>query len=252
VKFTARGSVALSVQVVRREAETVVLRFAVSDTGIGIPADRLPHIFEDFTQASYDISMKYGGSGLGLAICRKLVEMHGGQITVQSEVGRGSTFSFEITLRTAVSAALEAAAEAGSERGALEGLKALVVDDNEVNVFVLTGFLQNWGARCEVAVSGDQAVARVRENDYDVVLMDLRMPGVDGYQAVRQIRALAAPWAKDVPIVAVSASTRMGQGDAIEAAGFSDFIGKPVNPDILLAKLSAIVARRRLTPRPPP
>jgi PAS domain S-box-containing protein len=252
VKFTARGSVALSVQVVRREAETVVLRFAVSDTGIGIPADRLPHIFEDFTQASYDISMKYGGSGLGLAICRKLVEMHGGQITVQSEVGRGSTFSFEITLRTAVSAALEAAAEAGSERGALEGLKALVVDDNEVNVFVLTGFLQNWGARCEVAVSGDQAVARVRENDYDVVLMDLRMPGLDGYQAVRQIRALAAPWAKDVPIVAVSASTRMGQGDAIEAAGFSDFIGKPVNPDILLAKLSAIVARRRLTPRPPP
>jgi PAS domain S-box-containing protein len=246
VKFTAEGSVALAVQVLRREAaERVTIRFEVSDTGIGIPADRLPHIFEDFTQASYDIGMKYGGSGLGLAISRKLVEMHGGRIEVESEPGRGSTFSFEMTLRAAAEEAADPAAAAGAEPGALEGMKVLVADDNEVNVFVLTGFLQNWGARCEVAADGEQAIRRVREEDFDVVLMDLRMPALDGYEATRRIRSLPVPWARDVPIVAVSASTRMGQGDAIEAAGFSDFVGKPVNPDILLAKLSAITARRR-------
>jgi PAS domain S-box-containing protein len=244
VKFTEQGSVALGVQVVREEAEAVVLRFEVRDTGIGIPADRLPHIFDDFTQASYDIGMKYGGSGLGLAICKKLVELHGGRLTVESEPGRGSTFSFEMTLRTAAPAAVEAGTGEAPAGGALEGLKALVVDDNEVNVFVLTGFLQNWGARCDVAASGSQAVARVEAEDYGVVLMDLRMPDGDGYEAARRIRALAAPWAKDLPLIAVSASTRMGQGDPIEAAGFSGFIGKPVNPDVLLAKLSAILARR--------
>jgi CheY-like chemotaxis protein len=250
LKFTERGSVSLAVQVVRREAEGVGLRFEVRDTGIGIPADRLPHIFEDFTQASYDISMKYGGSGLGLAICRKLVELHGGRIVVESEVGRGSTFSFEMTLRTAEAPAAEGDADDGSGIAALEGLKALVVDDNEVNVFVLTGFLQNWGARCDVAASGARSIDLVREGAYDVVLMDLRMPGLDGYEAARHIRSLAVPWAKDLPIIAVSASTRMAAGDVITSAGFSDFIGKPVNPDLLLAKLSAIVARRGLTGAP--
>jgi CheY-like chemotaxis protein len=124
-------------------------------------------------------------------------------------------------------------------------MKVLVADDNEVNVFVLTGFLQNWGARCDVATDGEQAIRRVRERDYDVILMDLRMPALDGYEAARRIRSLPVPWARDVPIVAVSASTRMGQGDAIEGAGFSDFVGKPVNPDLLLSQLSAITARRR-------
>ena len=250
VKFTERGSVTLGVELRSRDEEKVVLRFEVKDTGIGIPADRLPHIFEDFTQASYDIGMKYGGSGLGLAISRKLVELHGGRIEVESELGRGSAFSFEITLAPAPAAAAPGAGAAG-DRGALEGLKALVVDDNEVNVFVLTGFLQNWGARCDVAASGDQSIALVREGGYDVVLMDLRMPGLDGYEAARRIRSLDVPWAKELPIVAVSASTRMGQGEEIEAAGFSDFIGKPVNPDVLLAKLATIAARRRDSLAPP-
>ena len=248
VKFTASGAVALEVRVVGRGEEALVVRFAVKDTGIGIPADRLPHIFEDFTQASYDIGMKYGGSGLGLAISRKLVELHGGRIEVESELGRGSTFSFELALKVVAPGTEGRAAEEGAEPGALEGLKVLVADDNEVNVFVLTGFLQNWAARCEVAASGEEAVRRVQAEEYDVVLMDLRMPGVDGYEAARRIRSLPVPWAKDLPIVAVSASTRMGQADAIEAAGLSDFIGKPVNPDILLAKLGAIAARRRDTP----
>jgi CheY-like chemotaxis protein len=120
----------------------------------------------------------------------------------------------------------------------------LVVDDNEVNVFVLTGFLQNWGATCDVAASGARAIERVRGGESDAGLMDLRMPDVDGYEATRRNRALDVPRFAKLPIVAVSASTRMGQGDAIAAAGFSDFIGKPIDPDLLLAKLAAIVGPR--------
>jgi PAS domain S-box-containing protein len=247
IKFTEKGYVRLSVEVVGREGDDIRIRFAVRDTGIGIPADRLPHIFEDFTQVSYDIGMKYGGSGLGLAICKKLVELHGGQILVESELGKGSAFSFVIAFKVA---AIEEAAAPPDAPGALEGARVLVVDDNEVNVFVLTGFLQNWGAVCDVAGSGKQAIERAGETDYDAILMDLRMPDLDGYEAARRIRALDVPWAATAPIIAVSASTRMGQGDAIAEAGFSDFVGKPVNPDILLARLTAILARR-VTTAPP-
>jgi PAS domain S-box-containing protein len=243
VKFTEKGHVALVVDLVRWQGDEVALRFEVRDSGIGIPADRLPHIFEDFTQASYDIGMKYGGSGLGLAICKKLVELHGGRIEVASEPGKGSVFAFELTLK--VGGALEAEAPADTSDSALAGARLLVVDDNEVNVFVITGFLRNWGADFDVAESGQRAIDLVRAGDYDAVLMDLRMPDIDGYQATRQIRSLDVPWAEGVPVVAVSASTRMGQGDAIAAAGFTDFIGKPVDPEILLSKLHAIVARRR-------
>jgi PAS domain S-box-containing protein len=248
IKFTEQGFVRLSVAVVGREGDDLQVRFEVRDTGIGIPADRLPHIFEDFTQVSYDIGMKYGGSGLGLAICRKLVELHGGKIDVESELGKGSTFSFAITLE--VVTAIEEETAPAEAQGALQGARVLVVDDNEVNVFVLTGFLQNWGAVCDVAGSGTQAIERARETDYDAILMDLRMPDIDGYEAARRIRALDVPWAATAPIIAVSASTRMGQGDAIAEAGFSDFVGKPVDPDILLARLSAILARREAAAPP--
>ena len=243
VKFTEKGFVALVVDLLRGQGDEVALRFEVRDTGIGIPADRLPHIFEDFTQASYDIGMKYGGSGLGLAICKKLVELHGGRIEVASEPGKGSVFAFELALKLGPEAAEETPADTSDT--ALAGARLLVVDDNEVNVFVITGFLRNWGARFDVAESGQRAIDLVRERDYDAVLMDLRMPDLDGYQATRQIRSLDVPWAEGVPVIAVSASTRMGQGDAIAAAGFTDFIGKPVDPEILLSRLQAIVARRR-------
>ena len=237
VKFTQRGSVTVALDLDALEADVASIRFRVIDTGIGIATDRLPHIFDDYTQASYDIGLKYGGTGLGLGISKKLVELHGSTIGVESEAGRGSTFSF--LLRLKVPAATEAAQAGDQDRRApLQGLRVLVVDDNDVNVFVVTGFLRRWGAEIDVAVSGTEAVDRVKERDFDVVLMDLHMPGGDGLAATREIRSQPDARLARLPIIAVSASTRMAEPHEIDAAGFTDFVGKPVNPDVLFTKIS--------------
>ena len=233
VKFTSQGSVTVTVEVRELAADAVSIEIQVADTGIGIAADRLPHIFDDFTQASYDIGMKYGGTGLGLAISKRLVELHGSRITVESELGEGTTFRFDLRLKIPPEAA-EPASPAGEP---LKGLRVLVADDNEVNVYVLTGFLRGWGAEPDVVTNGRQAVERVQEKDYDLVLMDLTMPELDGYAATRQIRALPDPKFQRLPIFAVSASIRVDPQHEVEAAGFTDFVGKPISPDILFAKI---------------
>jgi PAS domain S-box-containing protein len=238
IKFTPAGSVTATLQVRERIADAVAIDFQVADTGIGIAPDRLPHIFDEFTQANYDIGLKYGGTGLGLTISKKLVELHGSHIAVDSELGRGTTFSFALRLRTPETAGAAAAGEAAAgDEGALRGLRVLVADDNEVNVLVLTGFLRRWGAEPDVVTDGRRAVEKIQERDYDLVLMDLHMPGMDGYAATRFVRSLPGPKYARLPIFAVSASTRMGHQHELDSAGFTEFIGKPVSPDLLFAKL---------------
>ena len=232
VKFTAKGWVRLDLRVLERTPEAVSVELRVADTGIGIEEDRLPLIFEDFTQASYEIGMKYGGTGLGLSISRKLVELHGSRLEVESEPGQGSAFFFVLRLKVAEPAA-PVAQEADDGRQALRGLRMLVVDDNQINVFVLTAFLEHWGVDFDVVGNGREALEAVQRRPYDLVLMDLRMPEMDGYEATRRMRV-------DFPrltIFALSASTRVGPQHDLEAAGFTEFVGKPINPDILLAKI---------------
>jgi PAS domain S-box-containing protein len=236
IKFTSAGSVKLTLEVRERTEEALTLGFRVADTGIGIDPDRLPHIFDAFTQASYDIGMKYGGTGLGLAISKRLVELHGSRLEVESELGKGTTFSFELRLR--IPAAVEPDPDDPAGPQELKGLRVLVADDNEVNVYVLTNLLTRWGVEHEVVTNGRDAVEHIQERHYDVVLMDLRMPELDGYAATRQIRALPDPRFARLPIVAISASTRMGHQHELDAAGFTEFVGKPINPDILFAKLA--------------
>ncbi len=248
LKFTSEGSVTLALEVRAVEREAVAVDFRVSDTGIGIAPDRLARIFDDFTQANYDIGLKYGGTGLGLSISRKLVEMHGSRILVESELGRGTTFSFELRFKTVAEAGTPGAAEAGS---VLAGLKVLVADDNEVNIFVLTGLLRGWGVDFDVVSDGRQAVESVRSRDYDMVLMDLRMPELDGYGAAREIRSMPGEKFAKLPIFALSASTRMGRQDEIDAAGFNEFVGKPFSPDILFGKMARYAATSP-APSPPP
>jgi PAS domain S-box-containing protein len=237
IKFTAEGSVAIDLEVREPGPEAVAIDFRISDTGIGIAPDRLPHVFDEFTQANYDIGLKYGGTGLGLSISKKLVELHGSRIAVESELGRGTTFSFG--LRLEIPAAVEAGAAAGEpgDRQELKGLRILLADDNEVNVLVLSGFLSKWGVEVDAVKDGRQAVERIEAGDYDLVLMDLRMPELDGYAATRHIRSLPHPRHARLPIFAVSASTRMGYQHELDAAGFTEFVGKPISPDLLFAKI---------------
>ena len=234
VKFTPAGRIV--VDVVRRggtEAEAT-LGFAVRDTGIGISADRLPYVFDAFTQASPEVTSKYGGTGLGLAITKRLVELHGSELHVRSTVGEGSEFSFDLRLRLPATTAAHPEAAAAPE-APLVGLEVLLADDNEVNVVVLSDLLRAWGAHVDVARDGAEAVEHARAKRYDVVLMDLQMPRLDGFRATREIRAV--PGAAELPIVAVSGSKRMGETTELTEAGFTDFVGKPVLPELLLGKI---------------
>jgi PAS domain S-box-containing protein len=243
VKFTSEGSVTIACRVDAEHGASMDLAVRVIDTGIGVAPERIATIFEDFTQESYDTSVRYGGTGLGLAIVRRLVELHGGKVSVESSRGEGSTFLF--TLRVDVGpATMEVTPEQEDEGLGLDGVHALVADDNEVNVFVLSGMLKRWGVTYDVAADGKEAVALAKANEYDVVLMDLRMPELDGYDAAKQIRRLEGARA-NVPIIAVSASTRIGASSAISDAGFTEFVGKPVAPDLLADALRRVTGRKR-------
>jgi PAS domain S-box-containing protein len=240
IKFTASGGVSTRIETTAGGGDGGRVRFTVTDTGIGIAPEQLGRIFDSFSQASYDIGMKYGGTGLGLAISRKLVELQGGQLAVSSEPGRGSTFWFELALAAAEDA--EPAPSPKSEE-LLRGLHVLVVDDNEVNVYVLTGLLRDWGVDYEVAVNGREALSRVAAGAFAAVLMDLRMPELDGAAACHAIRALGDPARARTPIVAVSASTRIGQEAELANAGFDAFVGKPISPDVLYETLARLTGR---------
>lgn len=241
IKFTTEGAVRLSVEVREEADQALTVAFAVVDTGIGIAADRIPHVFDDFTQASSDIGAKYGGTGLGLAISQRLVDLHGGRIEVESEPGRGSNFSFELVLDRPQED--EAPSEAPPDRELLRGLRALIADDNDINRFTLGTFLERWGVEYDAVADGKEAVSRVQANDYDVVLMDLRMPEIDGLTATRQIRALGDERYTRLPIIAVSASVRMGEAITIDESGFTAFVGKPIRPDQLFRTLADCTGR---------
>ncbi|WP_163988314.1 PAS domain-containing hybrid sensor histidine kinase/response regulator [Pyxidicoccus caerfyrddinensis] len=240
IKFTELGAVTVSVRPREVLEDVVSLDFAVTDTGIGIPEDRLTNIFEEFTQADYDIGMKYGGTGLGLAISQKLVELHGARIGVKSTPGQGSSFYFTLRMKRGwEEAEPEESQENRDSTRPIQGLRILVAEDNDINVFMLSQFLKRWGADFDVVGDGRQAVQRIQEADYDLVLMDVRMPDMDGYEAARAIRELPGAHYPRIPIIAVTASTRIGLEHRIGAAGFTDFIGKPYKP----SELAALIVR---------
>ena len=244
IKFTEQGGVTVAVRVQARDEETVLLAFRVTDTGIGIPPERLDKVFEEFTQASNDIHRKYGGSGLGLTISQRLLELHGTRMHVESTPGEGSTFFFDLRLKVGQEAEASAAnARVDLDSGALRGVKLLVAEDHELNVFVLSQFLRNWGVDFEVAADGQQALERLEVAEYELVLMDLQMPRMNGYEAANAIRLRPEERFRRLPIVALTASSRMGLQERIEPAGFTDFIGKPFSPEELFKKIARYTGR---------
>jgi CheY-like chemotaxis protein len=237
VKFTQRGEIAVSV---RTQAETEALaevRIDISDTGIGIAPGSLAHVFQPFAQADSSISRKYGGTGLGLAISKRLVELMGGKVGVESELGRGSTFWFTLRLEKS-SAVLPDPARRPGVQPAQRPLHVLVAEDNLVNQKVATRFLARLGHSADVVSNGREAVEALEHTGYDVVLMDCQMPEIDGYEATREIRRREVD-RPHVPIIAMTANAIDGDRQICIAAGMDDYIAKPVE----LATLASVLDR---------
>ncbi len=254
VKFTPAGTIRLSVEDLGGSVETRVLRFVVADTGIGIAPERHEAVFEPFTQSDGSIARRYGGTGLGLAICRRLVDLMGGHMTLDSRPGEGSRFSFTVPFAKGAGVAPAADGTSGipAELPA-RALDVLVVEDNEVNALVARGLLERAGHRPVIAATGEAAVAAVTAGDFDIVLMDIRLPDIDGLEATRRIRGLADRRRAAVPIVAQSAQALHDDIEACLAAGMNDFLGKPFRAarlEALLRRVLGVASPGSRTPGP--
>lgn len=221
IKFTNEGSVNLRVSAINAQ-----IQFKVRDTGIGIPSDRIGHIFEKFTQADARISREFGGTGLGLSITQRLVELYGGSITVQSTLDVGTEFTVTLPLQAYV-----AVQDPQEKQGARlrPGLRVLLAEDYEPNVLLAKRLLEKWQAHVTVAANGVEALARCSEQHFDLLLLDVHMPEMDGIQAIRAVRDLGGFWAT-VPAFALSAAALPEERMAALSAGFSEYISKPFSP----------------------
>jgi len=244
LKFTEAGSIRIEASLTGTNGDGATLRFAVSDTGIGIAAAALPAIFQKFQQADPSITRKYGGTGLGLAITKQIVELMGGSIAVSSREGAGSRFWFDLPLRRAASAMPEPEPDldaAPLSRGGRK-LRVLLVEDNAVNQRVAQLILGKAGHAVETVDNGRAAIAAVRAAAFDAVLMDIQMSDMDGIQATQHIRALPPPLGT-VPIIALTANALAGARDEYLAAGMNGYVSKPFRPAALLATLDRAAAR---------
>ncbi|WP_020532877.1 response regulator [Flexithrix dorotheae] len=236
VKFTEYGFVRTTVKKIKERDDEVDLLFIIQDSGIGISEEMINKIFEDFSQASTDTTRKYGGTGLGLGITKKLVGLHGGEIIVESEVGKGSAFKFQINFRKSdkVIEDERLTIKSQDELKDLEGLNILVVEDNKFNQAIAKKFLTGWNAEVTFANNGVEALEILKtDRSFKIILMDIQMPEMDGYEATKQIRSLPQPYYQEIPIIALTASTLSGEREKVLKAGMNDFVMKPFKPEML-------------------
>jgi len=237
LKFTKQGGITVFIRELERKAGLSTLEFSVKDTGIGIPKEKHNDIFESFTQASSDTTRHYGGSGLGLAICKKLVELQGGKVTVESEPGTGSTFKFTMTFGVSGTGAPVKTIEAKESFTGLEGKKILVAEDNKINFFVVNKFLTGWGITVTLAENGQLALEALDKEDFDLILMDLHMPVMDGIEATSIIRKSNDSRINNIPIVALTAAIMSENHDKIEELKINDYVLKPFKPHDLFERI---------------
>jgi len=248
VKFTETGEVCLSASVLRREADSVQLRFAVRDSGIGISTAQREHLFKAFSQADSSTTRRYGGTGLGLAICARLVRLMGGEIRVESEEGKGSVFSF--TLRADVAQNVPTSRYRSGHAPELAGRRALLVDDNPTNLQIMKTQCERWGMEVACATRGTYALALLEaEPDFDVAVLDFHMPGMDG---VHLARAVAAQCGKRAPPLVLLSSSGPRVGEAGSAELFAARLAKPVKHSQLFTALIEVIHGRRPAAPPPP
>lgn len=236
VKFTSRGKVMLSLELTKITESKCSILFSVRDTGIGINKDKLDHIFNPFSQASSSITREFGGTGLGLAITADLLRLMNSEIKVETEVGKGSNFYF--TLELAYASEMEEQINATSFIDEdLGQSRILLVEDTPFNVLFTTQLLEGWNTVIDVAENGAIAVEKVQEKTYDLVIMDLHMPVMDGYTATRRIREFN----QQIPIIALTASATADIEQKIADAGMQAYVTKPFNPDDLYFKIRASI-----------
>lgn len=246
IKFTDRGIVRLKVSVMQKNNDKVKLKFSIEDSGIGIPADRLSKIFDSFEQAEDDTSSKYGGTGLGLTIVKKLVELKGGELTVSSQVGKGSVFNFTNWFNIAKMPEHKVV-KPTKNLPPFENLNVLVAEDNMINQFMLLKMLKDWNVNVVVADNGTTALERFKEGDYDLVLMDTHMPGMNGYQAARAIRMDFEEPKRSVPIISLSAAAYEHEHKEAISSGMNDVLPKPFEAYELHNIITKLVSEAKTT-----
>jgi CheY-like chemotaxis protein len=244
VKFTDRGWVALRVMLAPGEvpSSTVRLRFEVADTGIGIEPDKQQLIFESFRQADGSVTRRFGGTGLGLSISSRLVTMMGGTLSVQSAPGRGSTFTFDLPVAIAAVQQVEKRTPDPCLAALPPDLRVLVAEDNPINQKVVLMLLERLGVHADLVGDGQQAVERTARDHYDVVLMDVQMPVLDGLAATRAIRDRErATGADRLPIIALTARAMAEDSTQCTEAGMDGFVTKPIDRSLLVREITGLV-----------
>jgi CheY-like chemotaxis protein/two-component sensor histidine kinase len=230
LKFTLKGGIILNIREIERIGNQSNIEFMVKDSGIGIPMDKHYEIFDSFTQASTDTTRRFGGTGLGLAICKKLVELQGGTIHVESEPDKGASFIFNLIFSVLEQKASRDKAGATETFRGLEGKRILVAEDNKINFFVANKFLVGWGVKVTHAENGQLALKMLEKEEFDLILMDLHMPILDGIEASRIIRNSDNPKIRDLPIVALTAAIMSESHDKIDDLNINDYVLKPFKP----------------------
>ncbi len=239
VKFTTKGKITVSVRLLHEEEEKVIIEFAVKDTGIGISANKIETIFENFQQASSGTSRLYGGTGLGLAIVKQLVESQGGSISVKSKMDEGSTFSFTLSFQKTNE---EAELEVGTQEidNEFKNIKVLVVEDIALNQLLMKTLLDDFGFERDIAANGKLAIEKLNSKSYDIILMDLQMPEMNGFEATEYIRNTLK---SNIPIIALTADVTTVDLEKCKAVGMNDYIAKPVDERVLYSKILGLIKK---------
>lgn len=241
IKFTEKGEVKIVAKLLRDDGKNILILFSIQDTGIGIAESKLNTIFESFTQVNARTTRKYGGTGLGLTIAKQLIEQQGGTISVSSKVNEGSTFSFTLEFRKLARNVKEQKdiniQTADYNRPNLQSIEVLVVDDNKVNQRVAALTLLKWNARVDVADNAKAAYEKLGEKRFDLILMDVTMPDIDGFEATMHIRKKLQSPGNKTPIIAMTASALLGDREKCIAAGMNEYVAKPFHPEELYDKI---------------
>ena len=241
VKFTSEGKITISIRLLQENTENVVIEFVLADTGIGISENKLAGIFENFQQASSGTSRLYGGTGLGLAIAKQLVESQGGEIAVKSKLDEVSTFSFILTFqKTKTESISESQSEVIEMKTNSRRIKVLVVEDIELNQLLMKTLLDDFGFEHEMAANGKIAIEKLINNTYDVILMDLQMPEMSGFEATEYIRNTLH---SQIPIIALTADVTTVDLTKCKAVGMNDYIAKPIDEKLLYSKVVGLVKK---------